>query len=120
MGEIYNNLFYGVLDEVNPESNINFGNYFSYFNYNAEASASIKNTAENQNSLSSSSWQESDVVVTNHGIVRTGTAGNRFYAVADDSPFRNVGRYGDNIGGFSWAGLTDITSPSAPQNLSVN
>lgn len=116
LGEVYDNAFYDITDLILCQGS-GYTNYPSYFNYNAEASTTVRDTAENRNSLSSSSWQGSDFIQASHGITRTGTAGNRFYTVGDASGFRGRGRYGDSIGGFTWGNAP--RPPSAPSGLRV-
>lgn len=118
MGEFYNNAFYDILDAINPQTTSNFINYPSYWNYNAYSSAAIRDTAENQNSLPASSWQDSVVITPGHNITYAGISGDRLYSISDTSPFKNAGRYGDNIGGFVFSNA-DTTSPAAPQGLSA-
>jgi hypothetical protein len=86
--------------------------------HTAEASTTIRDTAENFNSVSG--WQSHDAILASSGITRTGAAGNRLYTIDDASDFRNAGRYGDTIGGFTFSGSQpDLTPPIAPGGLAV-
>ncbi len=105
MGEFYNNAFYGLTDIIDPQITNDFTNYPSYWNYNAYPGIAVRDSAENQNSLSSLYWQGSALIQENHGIIRSGEAGNRFYTITNDSSFIGAGRYGDNIGGFTFGSL---------------
>lgn len=48
-------------------------------------------------------WQASALLLEDHGVQRTGPAGDRFYSVGPDSPLRGAGRDGGAIGGFVWS-----------------
>jgi hypothetical protein len=114
IGEVWNNALYDEVDMIDPESSSDFTNYPSFWNYNAYPSTAIRDTAENQNSLASSYWQGSAVVQAAHGVTRTGDAGDRFYTIESENGFVGVGRYGDNIGGFTF------TTPATPTVTGVS
>ena len=104
LGEFYSNVFYSVVDVIDPETTTEFVNYPDYFNYNAYPSTTIRDTAENENSVASSSWQGSALIQASSGITRTGSSGNYFYTIEDTNGFVGAGRSGGNIGGFTFGG----------------
>ncbi len=116
IGEFYNNVAYGVGDLIDPRNTTGFTNYPNYWNHNAYRSSSNRSTAENQNSLASSAWQGNSRLIpqvsgNDDDILVTGNSGNRFYYVTDNSPLRGAGRYGDNIGGFTWGDVSARPMP---------
>ena len=103
LGEFYNNALYDLQDCIDPEQTPDLTNYPGYWNYNAYPDDAARSSAENVAGLAPERWQGSALLLGDHGVQRTGAAGDRFYTVAPDSPLRSAGRDGAAIGGFVWS-----------------
>ena len=99
-GEVYNNAVYIDSDVIYEDGNTFYDNLPSYLDYNAYPSITVRDTATNRNS--ETNWQGNAHVQAAHGITRTGTSQDYFYTIENDNGFVGAGRYGDNIGGFTF------------------
>jgi len=109
-GEVYDNVFYVDYPGEFFYSGVTSTGYWEWVDYNAYASATYQGRFENAKN-SNSNWQDNDVLTPDYVVVDD----NYFATIQDDSALRNKGRYGGNIGGFTFG----RQSPSAPTGLSI-
>lgn len=117
IGEVWNNVIYGIKDAIDSENDYDFTNYPNFWNYNAYASENIKETAENHNDLPVNVWNGAAVIKTDSGILSIGEDGNKFYFIENESQFIGAGRNSSNIGGFSFGGVSNEGQLQSPNNL---
>lgn len=107
-GEVYDNVFYVDYPGDFLYSEAANTGYWEWVDYNAYKQSTYQQRFENAKN-SRSHWQNHDVLIPNSITVND----HYFATIPDNSAFRNKGRYGGNIGGFTFGGGRRAENPTA-------